>query len=117
MSQSNGSENVVWDLSVFYADPADPALQRDLAEAQAAAERFAERYRGRVASLSAAELAEALRELEAIYEKMGGLSAYALLHWTTNTADPRAARCCSASTRRMPHSIRLCSSSRSNGRS
>ncbi len=88
MSQSNGSENVLWDLSVFYADPADPAIPRDLAEAQAAAERFAERYRGRVASLSAAELAEALRELEAIYEKMGGLSAYATLHWTTNTADP-----------------------------
>lgn len=88
MSQTNSVENVVWDLSVFYADPADPAIQRDLAEVQAAAERFAERYRGRVASLSAAELAEALQELESIYEKMGRLSAYSSLHWTTNTADP-----------------------------
>ncbi|MFQ3536825.1 MAG: M3 family oligoendopeptidase [Aggregatilineales bacterium] len=88
MSQTNAAENVIWDLSVFYASPEDPAIPRDLAEAQAQAERFAERYRGRVASLSAHELAEALRELEAIYEKMGRLSAYATLHWTTDTADP-----------------------------
>lgn len=88
MSQTNGVENIVWDLSVFYASPDDPAIQRDLTEVQAAAERFAERYRGRVGSLSAAELAEALQELESIYEKMGRLSAYSSLHWTTNTADP-----------------------------
>ncbi len=88
MSQTNAAEDVIWDLSIFYASPDDPAIPRDLAEAQGQAERFAERYRGRVASLSAHELAEALRELEAIYEKMGRLSAYAALHWTTNTADP-----------------------------
>lgn len=88
MSQTNGVENIVWDLSVFYASPDDPAIQHDLTEVQAAAGRFAERYRGRVGSLSAAELAEALQALESIYEKMGRLSAYSSLHWTTNTADP-----------------------------
>ncbi|PJF43294.1 MAG: oligoendopeptidase F [Candidatus Thermofonsia Clade 1 bacterium] len=88
MNQTTGAENVIWDLSIFYASPEDSAISRDLTDVQAQAERFAEHYHGRVASLSAAELAEALGELEAIYEKIGKLSAYAHLHWTTNTADP-----------------------------
>jgi hypothetical protein len=49
MNQPTGAEQVLWDLSIFYAQPDDPAIARDLAELQAQAERFAERYRGRVA--------------------------------------------------------------------
>lgn len=89
MSKQTGAENVIWDLSIFYASPDDPALERDLIEVQAQAERFAERYRGRVTSLSASELAEALHELEAIYETIGKVSSFVTLHWTTDTADPK----------------------------
>jgi oligoendopeptidase F len=88
MNQPTGAEQVLWDLSIFYAQPDDPAILRDLAALQAQAERFAERYRGRVAHLSADELAEALQTLEALHEQMGKLSAYAVLEWNTNTADP-----------------------------
>jgi hypothetical protein len=45
MKQPTGAERVFWDLSIFYAQPDDPAIARDLAELQAQAERFAERYR------------------------------------------------------------------------
>jgi oligoendopeptidase F len=88
MSQTTGAENVVWDLSVFYSSPDDPAIQRDLVDVQAQATRFAETYRGRVTSLSAAELAAALAELETIHEKMGKISSYAGLQWNTDTANP-----------------------------
>ncbi len=88
MSQTTGAENVIWDLSIFYSSPDDPAIQRDLVDVQAQATRFAETYRGRVTSLSAAELAAALAELETIHEKMGKISSYAGLQWNTDTANP-----------------------------
>ena len=88
MSQTTGAENVIWDLSIFYNSPDDPAIERDLADVQAQATRFAETYRGRVTSLNAADLAAALTELEAIHEKMGKISAYAGLQWNTDTANP-----------------------------
>src|SRR5262245_26986134 len=56
------------DLSRRYAGPDDPQLAKDLADALANATAFAERHRGRIASLSAAELARALDELEALQE-------------------------------------------------
>src|SRR5690606_13411451 len=70
---------VTWDLSDLYAGPDDPRIERDLADALAAAQRFAERYRGRVAALNAAELAGALDELEALEEPAHRAGAYAQL--------------------------------------
>jgi oligoendopeptidase F len=57
---------VLWDLSDLYAGPDDPALAADQRQAEAQAARFAEAYRGRVATLEAASLGEALAELERI---------------------------------------------------
>ncbi|MBL8155917.1 MAG: hypothetical protein JNM70_17190 [Anaerolineae bacterium] len=51
-----GAEEVVWDLSIFYASPDDPALQRDMDAVMQQAGAFADRYRGRVAELSAKSL-------------------------------------------------------------
>src|SRR5512134_490900 len=79
---------VRWDLSDLYAEPAEPAIERDLDAAEAAAARFAERYRGRVAALGAQELAAALDELEALLEPPGRAGAYASLRFAADTADP-----------------------------
>ena len=80
---------VTWDLSDLYAGPDDPRIERDLADALAAAQRFAERYRGRVAALTAAELAAALDELEALEEPAHRAGAYAQLLFAADTATPR----------------------------
>lgn len=80
---------VTWDLSDLYAGPDDPRIERDLADALAAAQRFAERYRGRVAALNAAELAGALDELEALEEPAHRAGAYAQLLFAADTATPR----------------------------
>src|SRR5437773_538919 len=53
---------VRWDLSHLYTGPDDPQIEKDLAGALAAANAFAERYRGRVALLAAPDLARALEE-------------------------------------------------------
>jgi oligoendopeptidase F len=79
---------VRWELADLYPEPAEPAIERDLDAAEAAAARFAERYRGRVAGLDAAALAEAVDALEALLEPPSRAGAYAGLRFAADTASP-----------------------------
>jgi oligoendopeptidase F len=89
-TQTGGlAAGVRWDLSDLYAGPDDPRIEADLAQAQAAAQRFAERHRGGVAKLSADALALALAELEALGELAARPASYAQLLFAADTAVPR----------------------------
>jgi len=87
-SEAGLAAGVRWDLSDLYPEPAEAAIERDLDAAEAAARRFAERYRSRIASLGAAELAAAVDELEALLEPPGRAGAYASLRFAADTAAP-----------------------------
>jgi oligoendopeptidase F len=87
-SAAGPAAGVRWDLSDLYPEPADPAIERDLDGAEAAAARFAERYRGRVASLDAPALAVALDALEALLEPAGRAGAFASLRFAADTSAP-----------------------------
>jgi oligoendopeptidase F len=87
-SSAGLAAGVRWDLSDLYPEPAEAAIERDLDAAEAAAKRFAERYRGRVASLGAPELAAALDQLESLLEPPGRAGAYASLRFAANTSLP-----------------------------
>lgn len=73
--------------SILYQDLADPQIDADLARAGEMARSFAESYKGRVARLSAAELADAFRRQEEIttvgYKPLG----YASLAFSAQTQD------------------------------
>jgi oligoendopeptidase F len=84
-----GAEQVLWDLSVFYAGVDDPAIAADMEKSTAMADEFAKLYRGRVKDLSAAEMADAIRDMEAIYDFSGRIGSYAHLLYSTDTNDPR----------------------------
>jgi oligoendopeptidase F len=86
--RATGAENTVWDLSVFYSGGDDPAIQRDMDARSADVDAFARRYRGQVAGLSAADLAEALHTLENLYDRNGRIASFAHLTYSTNTTDP-----------------------------
>src|SRR5687767_9163781 len=88
VAQLTGAEEIHWNLSDFYKGIDDPAIDRDLDEADARADKLAEEYRGRVASLDAEEMRHLIEELEATYELSFKAGNYAQLHWTTNTEDP-----------------------------
>jgi oligoendopeptidase F len=88
----HGAENIHWDLGDLYASAGDPNLQRDLKESLSRARQLAERYRGRLASLSAAELRELLLEYEQIGELAGKTGAFAHLSWSTDTEDSERGR-------------------------
>ncbi len=85
--EQTGAEEVAWDLSDLYHGADDPALERDVAEAEAAAAAFRERYHGAVGGLSAGELAAAVAEHERIESLFTRAGYYAHLHFATNMAD------------------------------
>ena len=80
---------VTWNLGDLYAGPDDPRIAADLAGAIEAAQRFAQRYRGRVAELDAAGLAAAVDELERFEEPAYRAAVYAQLLFAGDTAAPR----------------------------
>ncbi len=88
LETSTGAENVLWDLSIFYSGADDPAIQRDMDEVRAQVEAYAGRYRGRVAQLSASEIADAIREAEAIQDRVGRIASFASLAFSVDTTDP-----------------------------
>ncbi|MFT9315243.1 MAG: M3 family oligoendopeptidase [Acetobacter orientalis] len=81
-----------WDLSALYVSMDDPALARDLAEAEKNAKAFAARYQGKLAGLSGAALAAAIAENEAIDEILGKAGSYASLLFAANSSDPAISR-------------------------
>ncbi len=74
-----------WDLTDLY--PSREQLEQDLTSADSDADAFARSYRGRVAGLDAAGLAEALRSYEAIQDRLGRAFTYVYLNWSTDTGD------------------------------
>ncbi|MBA2461532.1 MAG: M3 family oligoendopeptidase [Actinobacteria bacterium] len=82
-----GAEAVEWDLSDLYDRPDDPRLDEDLEEAAGAATRFRERYRGRIAELSAADLNEGVEELERIKSASTRVETYARLRLAADSTD------------------------------
>jgi len=80
---------VRWDLSDLYAAPGDPAIDADLERALAQSRSFAQRHRGRVATLGAAELAAATDALEALNEPVVRAACYSQLLFAADTSEPR----------------------------
>ncbi len=87
-TELTGAEDVAWDLSDLYETGDDPRLDADVQEAEEAAAAFRERYYGKVAELSAAELSEAIGERERIESILTRAIYFAHLWFATDMADP-----------------------------
>ncbi len=79
-----------WDLSDLYRSFDDPQLSQDLAELQAKAADFRQRYRGQVQTLTPATIAQCLQELEAIATTSGQLYAFPALVFAADTRNTAA---------------------------
>ena len=86
--EQTGAEEVAWDLSDLYDGGDDPRLDADVQEADEAAAAFREKYYGKVAELSAAELREAIEERERIESIVTRAIYYGHLWFSTDMADP-----------------------------
>ena len=65
-TEITGAEDVAWNLSDLYDGGDDPRLEQDVEQTEAAAADFRERYYGRVAQLTPAELRGAIEQREEI---------------------------------------------------
>jgi oligoendopeptidase F len=81
-------EGASWNLEPLVDGRGPDAVGATLNEARERAEAFAERYRGRVAELEVAQLAEAMNELAEIHDLGGRAGSYAVLSYSLDTADP-----------------------------
>ena len=82
-----GAEEVAWDLSDLYESGDDPRIDSDFAEADEASGAFRDRYYGKVATLSASDLADAIAELERIESIATRALYYAHMSFSTDMAD------------------------------
>ena len=78
----------VWDLRDLYAGANDPRIAADLTRAEAEAKTFAQAAQGRLAAMSGAELAQAMRDFERIEESLGRVMSYAQLLFSADSTDP-----------------------------
>jgi oligoendopeptidase F len=81
-----------WDLSDLYPGPDSPELSRDLVLLAEDANAFRQRYEGRLAGLSGAELGAAVEAYERMQELSGRIISYASLVHAGNLADPEIGR-------------------------
>lgn len=86
--QLTGAEEVNWDLSDLYSGDAAAGIEESLTQADAAADRLVEAYKGRIASLDAEEMRDLLEQYEALSDMSTRAGIYAYLNWSTNNADP-----------------------------
>ncbi|HEY9458568.1 MAG TPA: M3 family oligoendopeptidase [Gaiella sp.] len=87
-TELTGAEDVAWDLTDLFAGVDDPRIDEEVAQAEADAAAFRERYHGAVAGLDAAALAEAVAEFERIESTLVRPLTFAHLNFATNMADP-----------------------------
>ncbi|MET0512221.1 MAG: M3 family oligoendopeptidase [Thermoleophilaceae bacterium] len=81
-------QEATWNLDPLVDGRGPEGVEELLNEARERAAKFAERHRGRVDELDAAGLADAMRELAAIFDLAGRAGSYAMLHFTLDTTDP-----------------------------
>lgn len=80
-----------WNLADLYSAHDAPEVAADLERSAREAAAFEERYKGRLADMAArsgAELAAAIRDMEALDDLMGRLASFAGLFYAGNTTDP-----------------------------
>jgi oligoendopeptidase F len=86
-TEFTGAEDVAWDLSDLYDGGADPRIEQDVEETESAAAAFRDRYYGRVADLTPAELREAIEARERIESTFTRAIYYAHLWFATDMND------------------------------
>ena len=81
-------EATAWDLDPLVDGDGEAAVDRLLDEAGERAEAFAARHEGRMADFDGRALVAAMTELAEISELVGKVGSFAVLRFSTNTADP-----------------------------
>lgn len=91
MAKSNLSSSVVWDLSQLYSGIHDPKITKDKSEVQKLANAFTKKYKGKISNdkLTAKDLLSAIKEIEALEEKLYVYLNFASYLYSQDTKSPK----------------------------
>ena len=78
-----------WNLADLYAAPDAPGFAGDMKKSEEMSRDFAEKYKGRLAAMSGAELAQSLQDYESLSDLIGRVGSYAQLYYAGDTTDPQ----------------------------
>src|SRR6185437_15286058 len=81
-----------WDLKDLYPGRDSAELKAALADSENGSKQFRSRYEGKLASLSGADLAGAIRDYEELQETLGRIMSYAYLDYCTAMTDAETGR-------------------------
>ena len=81
-----------WNLTDLYPGPESPELKAALDGARTAAQAFEQRYKGRLAALDGAGMAEAIAAYERVDEVLARVMSYASLRHAGDMSDPELGR-------------------------
>ncbi|MFP4050433.1 MAG: M3 family oligoendopeptidase [Thermoplasmata archaeon] len=89
-NKSSSADGIEWNLDDLYEGPDDEKLKKDLENTPKEAEKFRDRYRGKIeeCELSPSEFRDAMKEYEDIYERISKAGSYANLYYSLDTQDP-----------------------------
>lgn len=89
-SKEFAAAGIQWDLSPLFSSNKDPKIEALWSSVNARADKFAEKYRGKVESgeLSPAELVGAIEEFESLIQDAGKPGSYASLWHAADVGDP-----------------------------
>ena len=82
--------DVTWDLSPLYRGLDDPAIEEDIEGLKAAVASFSADYRGKIDTISPAELHRLVERLETIGQGAAKLGTFAYLNYATQTGNAAA---------------------------
>jgi oligoendopeptidase F len=80
--------NIAWDLSEIFPSTTDPSVQESIDHVTKEAEHFAEKYQGKIRSLSAKGLLECIKEFEACQAELSDISLFAGLAFAADMTLP-----------------------------
>jgi len=78
-----GTDSVIWTLSDLYSSPDCPEFLEDITWCSDEASRLGTEFRGRIAALSSDQLVMLVRRLENLESRLGRLSTFVFLNFTT----------------------------------
>ncbi len=81
-----------WDLKDLYPGRDSAELKAALTDSETGSKQFRSRYEGKLASLSGADLAGAIRGYEKLQETLGRIMSYAYLDYCTDMTDAETGR-------------------------
>jgi oligoendopeptidase F len=87
-AQAKHEKLPVWNLKDFYPEINSPEVVRDIAQAIDSAKNFQDKYKGKLANLTASELGQAIEQYEEISELSQKIGSYAYLVYATDVTDP-----------------------------